>query len=62
MKRLTRKLDRKMLFGVCAGLAEHFNVDVTLVRLAVVAVAIFSQAFPMLVMYIIAAIIIPAEE
>ena len=62
MKRLTRKLSSKMIFGVCAGLAEYFNLDPTLVRLAVVALGLFGQAGPMIVMYIIAAIVIPPEE
>ena len=32
-KRLTRSTTNKMVGGVCGGLAEYFNVDVTLVRL-----------------------------
>jgi len=32
-KRLTRSSTNRMLGGVCGGLAEYFNVDVTLVRL-----------------------------
>ena len=33
MKRLTKSYDRKIC-GVCGGLAEYFNIDPTLVRLA----------------------------
>ncbi len=33
MKKLYRAREGKMLAGVCAGLAEYFNVDPTLLRL-----------------------------
>jgi phage shock protein PspC (stress-responsive transcriptional regulator) len=35
-KRLTRSRKNRMILGVCAGLAEHLNIDRTLVRLAFV--------------------------
>ena len=35
-KKLQRNGQEKMLAGVCAGLADYFNVDVTLVRIAFV--------------------------
>ncbi|WRK51841.1 PspC domain-containing protein [Coprobacillaceae bacterium CR2/5/TPMF4] len=34
MKRLYRSTHDRMIFGVCGGLAEYFDVDPTLVRLA----------------------------
>jgi phage shock protein C len=34
--RLTRAYDDKMIAGVCGGIAEFFNIDPTLVRLAFV--------------------------
>ena len=33
-KRLYRNVNDKMLCGVCSGLADYFNIDPTLVRLA----------------------------
>ena len=48
-----------MLAGVCGGIAEYFNVDPTIIRLAWV---LFSVAGGSGVLaYIIAAIIIPKE-
>ena len=60
-KRLFRSMDHKMLGGVCAGLADYFDIDVSLVRLAFVGIAILSAFFPMFIFYIIAWIVIPVE-
>ena len=35
--RLTRSTDNRMIAGVCAGIAEYFRVDPTLVRLGLLA-------------------------
>jgi phage shock protein PspC (stress-responsive transcriptional regulator) len=32
MKKLTRSRSSRMLFGVCGGIAEYFNIDPTFVR------------------------------
>ena len=55
-KRLYKGHD-KMLCGVCSGIAEYFNLDPTLVRLGVVALAIWWGSG--LIAYIVAATIIP---
>ncbi len=60
-KRLFRSMDHKMLGGVCAGLADYFDIDVSLVRLAFVGIAILSAFFPMFIFYIIAWIVIPVD-
>ncbi|OGC95872.1 MAG: hypothetical protein A2W25_03260 [candidate division Zixibacteria bacterium RBG_16_53_22] len=39
-KKLYRSRKERMLAGVCGGLAEYFNVDPTLVRLATVALTL----------------------
>ncbi|MCD7730129.1 MAG: PspC domain-containing protein [Oscillospiraceae bacterium] len=57
MKKLTKSRNNKMLSGVCAGIAEYFNIDPTLVRL-VWAVLICCAGTGILA-YIICAIIIP---
>jgi phage shock protein C len=54
-------MDHKMLGGVCAGLSDYFDIDVSLVRLAFVGIAILSALFPMFIFYIIAWIVIPVE-
>jgi len=60
-KRLFRSMDHKMVGGVCAGLADYFDIDVSLVRLAFVGIAILSALFPMFIFYIIAWLVIPVE-
>jgi len=56
-RRLYRSSTNCMLAGVCGGIGEYFDIDPTLVRLAWV---IFSAAGGAgLLVYIIAAIIIP---
>ena len=47
-----------MIDGVCAGIAEYFNLDPTLVRLAFVVLACSGSG---LLIYIIAAIIMPRK-
>ncbi|MCQ2345212.1 MAG: PspC domain-containing protein [Paludibacteraceae bacterium] len=59
-KRLYRS-ENKMIAGVCAGFAEYFNVDPTLVRLLYVAISIFTAGFPGLLLYIIMMILIPVK-
>jgi phage shock protein C len=41
-RRLVRRREGKVLAGVCTGLADYFNIDVTLVRLAAVALVFVS--------------------
>ncbi len=58
-KRLYRVDEGKMVCGVCAGVAEYFNVDPTLVRLAWAVASCFAAAG--IVAYIAAALIIPEK-
>jgi len=60
-KRLTRPRDNRMIAGVCAGLAEYMNLDVSLVRLLFVALMLVTAIFPMGLFYLIAWIIIPED-
>lgn len=57
-KKLYRSNNQKVVAGVCGGLSEYFNVDVTIIRLIWV-LAFFAWGVGLLV-YIISAIIIPA--
>lgn len=59
-KKLTKSTN-KSLCGVCAGIAEYFNIDPTLVRVGYVALSIFSAAFPGLLLYVILALIMPEK-
>ncbi len=59
-KRLYRSTRQRTIAGVCGGLAEYFNLDVTVVRLICLATILFWGTGFWL--YIIAAIIIPKGE
>ena len=58
---LARDLDNRWIAGVAAGLAEHTNIPVGLVRLAWVLLMFPSFGF-MIVGYIACAILIPPAE
>ena len=57
MKRLYRSTYDRMLCGVCGGIAEYFQLDPSLVRLAWALFCILGGSG--VLAYIIAAIIIP---
>jgi phage shock protein PspC (stress-responsive transcriptional regulator) len=59
-KTLYRVPERGIIAGVAAGLAEYFDLDVTLVRLIIVLLAFISNGGVILI-YVILAIIIPAK-
>ena len=59
-KKLVRTIENRMLCGVCGGIGKYFNVDPTLVRLIWVLASVIGAGSGLLV-YIIAAIIIPEE-
>ena len=61
-KKLYRSQKQKMIAGICGGLAEYFNIDVSLARLLFVALALLTALLPMALFYFIAWIIVPAEE
>jgi phage shock protein PspC (stress-responsive transcriptional regulator) len=59
-KKLQRSTQNKMLGGVCAGLAQYFNVDPTLVRI-IFLLALFGFGIGPL-FYIILWIVMPASS
>ena len=58
--KLYRAEDGKMIAGVCAGLAEYFAIDPTLVRLAWVLFCALGGSG--VLAYIICALIIPSKS
>ena len=58
-KKLTRSSHR-MIAGVCAGIAEYFGWDATLLRIVYV-LATFFTAFAGVIIYIILWIVMPAK-
>jgi phage shock protein C len=61
-KRLFRSTSSKMLGGVCGGLAEYFDVDPTLVRIAYLLLEFCTAFFPGILLYIICWIVIPENK
>jgi phage shock protein PspC (stress-responsive transcriptional regulator) len=59
-RRLVRRTDDKMIGGVCAGLADHLGVDVTLVRLLTVLITVLGFG-SVLIAYLIALVIVPKD-
>lgn len=60
MNKLYRSRRDKKLTGLCGGLAEAMNVDVTLLRLLVVITTFFTGG-TVIFIYFVAAIVIPKE-
>lgn len=59
-KRLYKDRDNKMLGGVCAGIADYFTIDPSIVRLGW---AFFSLAYGIgVIAYIAALIILPNKD
>jgi len=61
-KKLYRSASQKMVGGVCGGLAEYFDLDVSLVRLLLVGLALVTAVLPMTFFYIIAWIVVPQDR
>ena len=63
---LKRKMDGKMLGGVCTTIADRTNADLNIVRLAVAGISVFGGivglglAVP--VLYLLAWIFLPADD
>ena len=60
-KVLRRSKSQRMLSGVSGGLAEYFNIDVTLVRLAIVGLTLITGGTALLG-YAVAWIVIPEAD
>ena len=59
-RRLVRRTDDNMLGGVCAGLADHLGLDVTLVRVLAVLATVLG-AGSVVIAYLIAWVIVPKD-
>lgn len=59
-KKLTKSKKNRVFGGVCGGLAEYFNIDVTLVRIITIILACLGG--PGLIAYFIIWLIMPNEE
>jgi phage shock protein C len=60
-RKLMRPHAKRKIAGVCAGLAEHFNEDISLVRLLCVFLTIATGGCPGIITYVLAWIFVPSE-
>ena len=59
MTKLCRSQRDRFIAGICGGIGETYDYDPTLVRLILVALALFSGIAPLLITYLIGWAIIP---
>lgn len=57
---MKKDMANKMIFGVCAGLANEFNVDPTVVRAVFAVLALMGFGLPVIV-YIVMALVMPEK-
>ncbi len=53
--------NNKKISGVCAGIGEYFELDVSLVRLGWIIMTVLTGIFPGILAYLIAAVVIPSN-
>lgn len=61
MKRLVLKQSDRKISGLCAGIADYMEVDVTVVRLIVLTATVLTGVIPGVFVYAVAAAITPKE-
>lgn len=59
-KRLYKIERGRKIFGVCGGLAEYFNIDVSLVRIVWVLLVLFGGTG--ILLYLVCAIVLPNKS
>lgn len=60
-KRLTKSKQRVFL-GVCGGVAEYLHIDPTVIRLVAIVLLVLTGFFPIGLIYIVAALIMPSAN
>jgi len=59
--RLYRSVDDRVIAGVCGGLAVRMGIDPSLVRIGYAILTIVTGIFPLVVLYVIMAAVVPPE-
>ncbi len=60
MKKITRNTNDQMIFGVCSGIADYMNIDVSILRLLCV-VGFFITGTLLFWIYVLLALILPSK-
>ncbi|MDD3196263.1 MAG: PspC domain-containing protein [Paludibacter sp.] len=61
MQRKLTRSNNQMIAGVCAGIAEYFGWETTLVRVIYAILSVFSAGFPGLILYLILWMVMPRQ-
>ena len=61
-KKLYKSRVDKPLAGVCGGLADYLKMDANILRLIFVLLLLITWFLPCVILYVIAALIIPFED
>ena len=59
---IVRTLSNSLIAGVCGALAEYFNINVKIVRIAYLVLTLISALFPCIFIYLLLMLIIPRKE
>jgi phage shock protein C len=59
--RLYRSIDDRVIAGVCGGLAVRLAIDPSLVRIGYAVLAFVTGIFPLLILYLIMAVVVPEQ-
>lgn len=62
MKKLYKDKSTAQFLGVCSGIAQYSNLDVTLVRVVTILIALFTAVIPFIIVYIIIGSIMPDKS
>ncbi len=61
-RRLSRKRVGKQIAGVCAGIADHVEVDRDTVRVLFIVLTVFTGFLPLLISYAVLTYFLPIED
>lgn len=61
-KKLYRSKTDKVLTGLCGGLADYLHIDSVIIRLVWLLIVVFTGFFPGVVVYVVAALLIPKQK
>ena len=61
-KKLTRNQEKAMVAGVIAGMADYFDQDPVLFRLAAIAFLVLTGIFPGVLLYLGAWVVMPLKD
>ena len=61
-RKLRRSRTDRWIGGVCGGIADYLNVDATLVRVAVVIIALVTTVVPVAAIYLLMMLLLPEAD